>query len=49
MAYDDSLRQFPTSSRDKTHEKNFRGPNLGQTDQNRAELRSLALFSSLVS
>ena len=33
IAYNDSLRQCLTSSRDKTHEKNLGGPNLGQTGQ----------------
>ena len=30
IAYNDSLQQCVTSSRDKTQEKNFWGPNLGQ-------------------
>ena len=33
IAYNDSLRQCLTSSRGKTHEKHFEGPNLGQTGQ----------------
>ena len=36
IAYNDSLQQCLTSKRRKTHEKNFRGPNLGQTSPNRA-------------
>ena len=36
IAYDDNLQQFVTSVRDKTNEKNWRGPNLSQMDQNRA-------------
>ena len=36
IAYYDSLRQSLTSSRSKTHEKNFGGLNLGQTGQNQA-------------
>ena len=35
IAYNDSLQQCITSSRNKTHEKKFGGPNLGQTSQNR--------------
>ena len=42
IAYYDSLRQCPTSNRDKTDEKTFGSINLGQTGQNRA------IFSSLV-
>ena len=44
IAYDDSLRQSLTSSRGKTHIKNFGGPNMGQTGQNRYFLK----FDSLV-
>ena len=33
IAQDDSLEQFLTSSRGKTHKTNFVGPHLGQTDQ----------------
>ena len=36
IAHNDSLRQCLTFSRDKTHEKNLGGPNMGQTGQNRA-------------
>ena len=36
IGYDVSLQQYLTSSRFKTHEKEFRGPKLGQADQNRA-------------
>ena len=35
IAYNDSLQQCITSSRNKTHEKKFGGPNFGQTSQNR--------------
>ena len=34
IAYDDSLEHCLTTSRDKTHQKNLGGPNLGQTGQN---------------
>ena len=37
IACNDSLPQCLTSSRDKTLEKNFRGPNLSQTSQNRSQ------------
>ena len=36
IACNDSLQLCLTSSRGKTYENNFEGPNLGQTDQNRA-------------
>ena len=34
IAYNDSLQQYPTSSRGKIHEKITWGPNLGQRGQN---------------
>ena len=36
IEHDDSLRQYLTSIRSKIHDKNFGGPNFGQTGQNRA-------------
>ena len=41
IEYDDTLQQCLTSSIGKTHKKRFLGPNLGQTDQNRDEIRFL--------
>ena len=37
IAYNDSLQQCLTSSGCKTHEKNFLGPNVGQTGENQAQ------------
>ena len=37
IAYNDSLRQCLKSSRDKTHEENLGGPNLGQIGQNQTQ------------
>ena len=37
IAYNDSLRQWLTSSRGETHEKNLGGSNLGRTGQNRVQ------------
>ena len=36
IAYNDSLKQCLTSSKCKTHEKNFGGPNFDQTSQKQA-------------
>ena len=45
IAYNDSLQQYLTSSRDKVHEKKFWGPNLCQRGQNQAQNQ---IFGSLV-
>ena len=37
IAYYDSLQQCVTSSRGKTQEKKFWGPNLGETSENWAQ------------
>ena len=51
IAYNDSLQQCLTSSRDKIHEKHFWGPNLCQWGQNQAQNQVIChflKFSSLV-
>ena len=49
IAYSDSLQQFITSSRDKVHEKNLWGPNLGQNWTKTRIFCCFLKFGSLVS
>ena len=48
IAYDDSLRQYLTSSRGKTHEKKFGDQIWTKRAKIDPEIRFFAIFSSLV-
>ena len=48
IAYSNSLQQFLTFSRDKTHEKNFRAHIWSKGDKIGPKMRFFAIISSLV-